>query len=524
MHETLQKQARKCAKISNSASVCWLKCKLGLHGAITAKHEQFHSQLLQESRTIDDGWKLFEKFYNSCCAEEDWSDQWNVHPDAIVKDVPWGSRSIVDDLTQYKPKSSTCQVERRKTSKKSKVMVSISGGVASLAALWRVLQCTDVEVHLCYLVGVDRSIVERELAVLLELIKYGRDQNGRPFVSPGVDNALRHPDCRLKLLPMPTQLFTRRKEATTTWKHHPSTYVLMYRQILTAAQSADCTQIVWGLFDKQRDLLESIAPFFHKRVGQVENWFPFNERLTAIRTLCHGGIRSNNVWKRSNSPSEFTDTATLMPDVAQLAWTCSKFPSTTSIDKNLDENAVLADDFNLYNWCSNCIDCNAWKTSANEFRKNNSLSSLNLEDLNDERLSTSNVETAYKAALVHAMWDEIRPAKKAATCSDETLVETLRDLNNQKIDDCLPEVKRQKCEDDSLDDVDDDCISVSTDESKSSDDDSLDEEENVTDEDDENDQENENWEEENNEDDDLEESFDDAASEEVDGDEEDYEY
>ena len=351
------------------------------------------------------------------------------------------------------------------------MLVPLSGGVASVACAWWAMQQSDVDVYFCYLVGVDRACIEREVLCIGELMRYARDNDGKPLFGSEkcreLDALARQPHARIKVLPMPTQPYTlKANRRVQEWrsqrsgdeaqrvadriKHHPLTYALMYRQLLNAAQAFGCHEIAWGVFGSTRTLIAALQPLFDSKVHVHRNWFPFERRDDALRSLLQAACVSESVWRNAHDPlsaqSEERDNedmdnvdnddehdkksakakkgaaskkkavrrivqascAALMPDLAQYVQTCGKSAhSATSSDKETEAEESAADYLkrrrkqvvNL-NWCGECCDCVPWSAATKSVlspadERNNANCSTNhtLRDAYTLLLAQSNLPT-----------------------------------------------------------------------------------------------------------------------------------
>lgn len=88
-----------------------------------------------------------------------------------------------------------------------RILIACSGGLSSLATLWWALQ-NDYYVYLCYVNGIEGGDTETDVRCLLQLLRFGRDQDGRPFVDDPENpagEAVYRPFGRVKILQMPSQ-------------------------------------------------------------------------------------------------------------------------------------------------------------------------------------------------------------------------------------------------------------------------------------------------------------------------------
>ena len=76
----------------------------------------------------------------------------------------------------------------------------------------------------------------------------------------------------------------------------------MYRQILNAAQSFQCSDIVWGLYDCPKQLVESLHELFNSAVVPHQNWFPYESRKDAFDAFLTAAKRSDDVWRNQLAP------------------------------------------------------------------------------------------------------------------------------------------------------------------------------------------------------------------------------
>jgi len=235
-----------------------------------------------------------------------------------------------------------------------RVLVPVSGGVASTACLWWALQRPEFDVHVVHLVGVERANKHEQMVALVQMARYMRALDGRPLIARfqqpaeetgtdktdacDVDNSLSRPaspergECSLKtlaalqherfnILPMPTQPYSLHESVladgatqssignSEPLKHHPLTYALMYRQVLRCACALQCDDIVWGMFDDARSIVDALQPLFASKLRQHQNWFPFATRHEAFDGFVALSERSDAVWAAYRSPTIDADSS-----------------------------------------------------------------------------------------------------------------------------------------------------------------------------------------------------------------------
>ena len=260
------------------------------------------------------------------------------------------------------------------------VLVPLSGGIASLACAWWALQQRNVDVYFCHLTALDRSNSVLDSLCLAEFLRYARDADGKPlFANVDSEDVYRSPSSRIKILPMPTQPYTLdcndcEHLTEANQKHHPLTYILMYRQLLNAAVVFGCTEIAWGLFDLPRELVQSIEPLMAQKVFAHQNVFPFATRGDALAAFEQASCQSMRIWQNvepqlaaSQLAVVQTCSASIMPDAPHYVQTCGKSKREPALDKNQQvETAaehlakVAHNKAQRYNWCGECVDCKPW--------------------------------------------------------------------------------------------------------------------------------------------------------------------
>jgi len=367
------------------------------------------------------------------------------------------TRLQCDDVTNNHADAGAMPMRRR-------VLVPLSGGVASTACLWWALQRPEFDVHIVHLVGVERSNKYEQMLALVQMARYARALDGKPLAAQfaqeqrkisqkhtlanvcddmdatiaadsGADAkqvnlkrlaALQHD--RFTILPMPTQPYTLENcgalSAKTLQsdkeplKHHPLSYALMYRQVLRSACALQCDDIVWGLFDDARSVVEMLHPLFSSSLRRHQNWFPFADRHESFATFVAMSERSDQIWSAytapifdptsadaqqssaqrrktsSRKPSQ-TDRAladdadkpvrpivpkmtgpSLAPDAAQYATTCQQYMQSRAHDARNDDDKQEkahrdasvpkghADNVRMMRWCGACVDCAVWRDVA----------------------------------------------------------------------------------------------------------------------------------------------------------------
>lgn len=238
-----------------------------------------------------------------------------------------GVREVGEEAAERKTVASNATTEK----KKKRVLVPVTGGLSSLACLWWAMQQDDVEICLCYVFGIEGTNVAGEMRALMELLRYGRDQRGEPFVdnpANAAGEAIYNPHSRFKILPIPSQpyhlpasanvdaltpnfvgpihenLYDQQQQQQQQWpneassvKYHPMTYLLLYRVLLDAAQAFECESIVFGVYGDARELIEGAHRTFTRLVVPHSVVFPFPHRTDALYALQEGALRSSQVWQ-----------------------------------------------------------------------------------------------------------------------------------------------------------------------------------------------------------------------------------
>ena len=221
------------------------------------------------------------------------------------------------------------QKDKNKTEepKKRRILVPITGGISSLACLWYALQQRDACVYLCYVSGMFGANMAGEMRALMQLVRYGRDQNGVPFVENPANPAgevVYHPHTRFKVLCMPSQPYRYPDSASvgqltpefsgpvhenphdsrangscpdeqTSMKHHPLSYIMLYRVLLDAAQAWECDTILFGAYGQLRELLAATSVCFNC-ISRHNVVFPFEQRTDALYALQEASVRSSQMW------------------------------------------------------------------------------------------------------------------------------------------------------------------------------------------------------------------------------------
>lgn len=348
-----------------------------------------------------------------------------------------------------------------------RVLVPLSGGVASTACLWWALQRPEFDVHIVHLVGVERSNKYEQMLALVQMARYARALDGKPLAAQFAQEqrkisqkrtlanvcddmdatvaddsgaadahqmslkrlaALQHD--RFTILPMPTQPYTLEncdissdvtlERDSEPLKHHPLSYALMYRQVLRSACALQCDDIVWGLFDDARSVVEMLHPLFSSSLRRHQNWFPFADRHESFAAFVAMSERSDQIWSAysapifdptsgdaqqssaqrrktsSRKPSQ-TDRAmmaddgekpvrpivpqmtgpSLAPDAAQYATTCRQYMQSRSHDDAKQEVAHRSDSVTtghagsvrMMRWCGSCVDCAVWRDVASNRKR-----------------------------------------------------------------------------------------------------------------------------------------------------------
>lgn len=209
------------------------------------------------------------------------------------------------------------------TKSRRRVLVPMSGGLSSLACLWWALQ-NDYHVYLCYVNGVRGANARAEFRALMELLRYGRDQDGEPFVQypqNAAGEALLSPYSRVKIVPIAEQPYVPPAHAAQLspgyegpvhenpfvaeasfdeacgLKWHPLTYVLLYRTLLNVAQAFECDTIIFGAYDAPRSMLAAAHQSFSAIVLPHRIVFPFERRIDAVYALQEASERSQQMWQ-----------------------------------------------------------------------------------------------------------------------------------------------------------------------------------------------------------------------------------
>lgn len=278
----------------------------------------------------------------------------------------------------HKQQQQQQQRQHDDTKRRRRVLVPMSGGLSSLACLWWALQ-NDYHVYLCYVNGVRGANARAEFRALMELLRYGRDQDGEPFVQypqNAAGEALLTPYSRVKIVPIAEQPYVPPEHAAQLspgyegpvhenpfvadaafdeacgLKWHPLTYVLLYRTLLNVAQVFECDTIIFGAYDAPRSMLAAAHQSFSAMVLPHRIVFPFERRIDAVYALQEASERSQQMWQsiaanvqaaneaaadgggteaastaglpgaESHAVVHTTPGPSLMPDVAHFAWTC----------------------------------------------------------------------------------------------------------------------------------------------------------------------------------------------------------
>lgn len=217
--------------------------------------------------------------------------------------------------------------KNKRPEKKRRILVPITGGISSLACLWYALQQKDACVYLCYVSGMFGANMAGEMRALMQLVQYGRDQNGVPFVENPANPAgevVYHPHTRFKVLCMPSQPYRYPDSASvdqltpdfagpvhenphdsrpngscpdeqTSMKQHPLSYIMLYRVLLDAAQAWECDTILFGAYGQLRELLAATSICFNS-ITPHNVVFPFEQRTDALYALQEASVRSSQMW------------------------------------------------------------------------------------------------------------------------------------------------------------------------------------------------------------------------------------
>lgn len=336
-------------------------------------------------------------------------------------------------------------VQRRR----KKVLVPFSGGLSSMATLWWCL-LKDYDIFLCYAFGAldnTKEITQKpgEIECLLRLLQYARKVDGTLLFDKsdcpesGV-HALSRAEIaqriRIVQVPQSTYYFSENDSSVITTrqpycdnivgsrsvKAHPQSYLLFYRQMITVAQSLDCSGIAMGMHGDAKELLTAAQPFFAK-LYQHDLIAPFQTRTEALVAFQEAAEKSWQVWKSYFDQKDTvshgvwqTAGPALMPNAAHYVSTCTaidrlsreeilfqaqtaalervqammaeeiereqaKFDAAVArgekirkkrapdpfqhakyLEFFLEEKARLAcDSGKLFHFCNNCIDCWQWR-------------------------------------------------------------------------------------------------------------------------------------------------------------------
>lgn len=303
---------------------------------------------------------------------------------------------------------------------RTRLLVPVSGGIASMASVWWALNHPHVEVYFCHLVGLDEDLMDRQMLCLTCLCLYARTFEGLPVGAslstlPGSSEPVRlsQQNHRMLVLPMPAISFVLDERITSSDgggasergnRRHPQTLALMYRQILNAAQAAQCSSIVWSFFDAEKQFIEALHPVF-VGVHKHQNIFPFKNRNAAFAEFQKACIVSDRVYSQTVMPVKLVDSiavsapkkkqkkaamseqkqqqemqqqvlqtngAAIMPDMAQFIVTCQKRPAEKQaepVNENTDSETAAEylqrhseqmKNRLPFDWCGKCRSCRPW--------------------------------------------------------------------------------------------------------------------------------------------------------------------
>lgn len=229
---------------------------------------------------------------------------------------------------------------------RKRVLISFSGGIGSMAALWWCLQ-QDYDVVLCYAFGAlsrTPQVVENvhEIECLLRLLQYSRKKDGRLLFDcrdtpeTGVHKLSRQEimqQIRIIEIPQSAYYLSAEQEAHTTQpfaadenvlgvrlKAHPQAYLLMYRSLLNVAQSMQCHAVCLGVHGDARQLLQSAQPFFANKIFKHQLLVPFESRQETLLAFGEAATRSWQVWKSYFDQAAQGSTAGCGADLQRGIW------------------------------------------------------------------------------------------------------------------------------------------------------------------------------------------------------------
>lgn len=369
----------------------------------------------------------FEQLYNSMCRPHSlWSSRVQ---DQSLKPVQTSVFDRIAKLGSASSSTSSTSNEAAFAVPRTRILVPVSGGIASLASAWWALNHPHVDVFFCHLVGLDQDseLTDRQLLLLTLLIVHARTVEGLPLGATFTEShRLAEMESRLLALPMPIEPYVIMDKSNPNKigergnRRHPLTLALMYRQILNAAQSTQCSSIVWGFFDIEKQFIQSLHAIFDN-VYRHQNIFPFESRRVALKEFEDACVKSERAYSQSLLPVRVpestsaqlkkkqkkqvliaanekveplvlqTNGAALMPDLAEYVVTCiAKNYEETMVEQEviaaettaeyLARHEKAASKTRLpFNWCGQCESCRPWIIARDEAycgaKKSDSLSS-----------------------------------------------------------------------------------------------------------------------------------------------------
>jgi hypothetical protein len=243
--------------------------------------------------------------------------------------------------------------------RRKRVLVPFSGGLSSMATLWWCLR-KDYDIYLCYAFGAldaTATIAEKpaEIECLLRLLEYARTVDGKLLFNNscngGVHGLTRAEiNARIRIVQVPQASYNMPAAGDAIGmppfaddvngqrcKAHPQAYLLLYRHLLTVAESLQCSGIALGMHGDAKQLLQSAQKFFTK-IHTHDLVMPFANRTEALVCLQEAATQSWHVWRsyfengdvrqqqQANGGVWQTCGPALMPNVAHYVTTCSAPP------------------------------------------------------------------------------------------------------------------------------------------------------------------------------------------------------